>query len=134
MKMRPFSVTQLEPDSDAYRALEAALNNGQELILAYDISLGAEGIAPYEGILTLAFPMGTQHNGRTLILLHDTGSSIERYTGVVANGTLTVMISNLSPFAVAKSEPISGLPDSHNLYKGGRVTWTPSPSGGNMDV
>ncbi len=65
-----------------------------------------------------------------MTLLHDTGNGIERYTGVVANGTLTVTVNSLSPFAVAKSEPVSGLPDSHTLYEGGRVTWTPSPSGG----
>ncbi len=141
------SVVPIKKDSQAYKALTAAIQNSQTLILAFDISLQQDGsTVPYEGEITLNFPVGDQYNGQTLTLLHYVDGAIESYTGIVQNGVLTITVSHLSPFIVLANKPgatqsepqaadtqaeiITGLPHSCTLYEGGQITWIPSPAGG----
>ncbi len=53
------TVSPLDPGGSAYRTLKAALNNGREIILSFEIFLTADGTnEPYRGPLTLTFPVG----------------------------------------------------------------------------
>ncbi len=102
-------VTPIAEDSVEYKALVAAMNHGgqrKKLILTFDISLEQGGPGQtYLGELALFLPVGAQYNGQTLTLLHYVNGTVEEYLGVVANGLLTVMVTHLSPFAVAVSIP-----------------------------
>ena len=94
-------------------------------------------IGSYQGNVTVSIPVGTQYIGQTITIYHCANGTLEKVTATVdSNGNAVGTYSSLSPFAVTQARaalPITGLPDSYTLYTGGRVSWTPVPTGGTWD-
>jgi hypothetical protein len=125
------SVLVSEQGSEGYKAFLNAYNaDRQEMIFAYDISLKKGPSRSYKGELEISFPVGEQYNGQTLTLLHYINGAVEKQTGIVRNGVLSVTVTQLSPFAVLKYNQITGLPDSYTLCINGETAFTPFPAGG----
>lgn len=84
-------------DSTTYNQLRRSLESGYTPVAAYEIRASR-----YSGKLTLSFPVGTQYNGKEFLVKHKTSmGTIESFTGVVTDGNVVIIVSNLSPFMIA---------------------------------
>jgi len=75
-----------------------ALAGGEKTLLSItDVKLNGT----FSGTLSVTLPVDPQYNGQTVTVLHYTSAGkLETYTAVVVNGTVTVNVTSLSPFAV----------------------------------
>ncbi|HWR19903.1 MAG TPA: leucine-rich repeat domain-containing protein [Clostridia bacterium] len=87
---------------NACTAIRKAQSKGQ-LILGFDIDLTRD----FSGPLTISIPIGNQHNGGTVTILHCVNGRLETLAATVADGKATFTVTSLSPFAVT-----TGLQDS----------------------
>ncbi len=66
-------------------------------LLGVNISLSGS----FTGALTIAIPVGTQYNGKTITIVHlRNDAKVETFTPTVADGKATFTVTSLSPFAV----------------------------------
>lgn len=73
------------------------MENGHHIFLSgRDISLSGG----FTGTLTLTLPVGAQYNGKTVTILHGASDGLKTYSAVVTEGTATINVTSLSPFAV----------------------------------
>lgn len=96
-------VTPLEDDqTDVAQLLEAQLAEGCLPRILCDVSLvnSNNTVVPYFGALEVTFEVGAQYNGQTLRAFHYYNGAIETYSGIVADGKLTIVVHALSPFMV----------------------------------
>ena len=78
------------------------ISNGSLLLRAYDISLVGGN---YRGNLQIKFNLGTEYNGRKVIVLHKKqNGDIEKFEETVVKGEITVSVNELSPFMLAIEE------------------------------
>lgn len=96
--------------SSGYDALFSMVDTQTDTIVgAYEVTLTGE----MSGALTLAFPVSSEYDGLTLTVLHQKkDGSVERLTGNVAGGKLTIVVTELSPFVItAPNDPQDPDPD-----------------------
>ena len=82
----------------ACQAIRQAQAQGQ-LILGYDISLSQ----PFQGDITVTFPVGSRYNGQTISLYHCVDGSLEVVSAIAENGIVRFTVGSLSPFAVVQT-------------------------------
>lgn len=71
-------------------------DGGLMLLFGKDISLTRGFI----GTLTITFPVGSTYEGKTVTVLHCNLGALETFTATVKNGKASIVVTNLSPFAV----------------------------------
>jgi hypothetical protein len=89
-------------------AIRRWMKDDAYVLLYYkDISLTED----YEGVLTLTIPVDAKYNGKTMTILHCAKGTLKRYTSIVKDGTVSFVVTELSPFAVfAKKEDVKEVP------------------------
>ena len=81
------------------------------LLLGVDISLSGS----FNGPLTLTLPVGTQYNGKKVIILHaKREGTLDTYTATVKNGKVTFDVTSLSPFAVFTRDGQDDIPKTRD--------------------
>ena len=74
---------------------------GKVVLGVYDITLDGTS----EGKAQLTFTVGTEYNGREVIILHYTDDgNYEKYTGTVKDGQVTISVDSFSPFVIALAD------------------------------
>ena len=83
---------QIEPNTDKYTEyVSADPVKGKVVLGVYDI--------------TLTFTVGTEYNGRDVVILHYTDDgNYEKYAGTVKNGQVTINVDSFSPFVIALAD------------------------------
>lgn len=93
------NVQAVEPNTDQYATyVTADPVKGKVVLGVYDITL----TGTLEGEAQLTFRVGTEYNGRNVIILHyaDDGS-YETYKAAVENGQVTISVKGFSPYVIA---------------------------------
>ena len=93
------NVQAVEPNTDQYATYVIADPvKGKVVLGVYDITL----TGTLEGEAQLTFRVGTEYNGRNVIILHyaDDGS-YETYKAAVENGQVTISVKGFSPYVIA---------------------------------
>ena len=93
------NVQAVEPNTDQYTTyVTADPVKGKVVLGVYDITL----TGTLEGEAQLTFRVGTEYNGRNVIILHyaDDGS-YETYKAAVENGQVTISVKGFSPYVIA---------------------------------
>ena len=93
------NVQAVEPNTDQYATyVTADPVKGKVVLGVYDITL----TGTLEGKAQLTFRVGTEYNGRNVIILHyaDDGS-YETYKAAVENGQVTISVKGFSPYVIA---------------------------------
>ena len=93
------NVQAVEPNTDQYtKYVTADPVKGKVILGVYDITL----TGTLEGEAQLTFRVGTEYNGRNVIILHyaDDGS-YETYKAAVENGQVTISVKGFSPYVIA---------------------------------
>ena len=110
-----------EPDREE---LEAQMGSKQ-IIAAFEARIEPDGA--FEPPLTLTFQVGQQYNGQTVYILHKLKSgNIEQFTPTVANGAVSIIVQELSPFLLAVDAPlrITTQPHDESAVEGQEVTFS----------
>ena len=96
------SAVQIEPNTDKYTEyVSADPVKGKVVLGVYDITLDGTS----EGKAQLTFTVGTEYNGREVIILHYTDDgNYEKYTGTVKDGQVTISVDSFSPFVIALAD------------------------------
>lgn len=91
----------IESTNDTYLEMIQYINTkcDNECLGSFDISLvGGE----YKGNLTITFTVGEKYNGKDVFVCHKkSDGTYEDFREVVTNGTITVTVSELSPFMIS---------------------------------
>ena len=89
----------VEPNTDQYTKYVSADPVKDKVILGvYDITL----TGTLEGEAQLTFQVGTEYNGKDVIILHYAeDGSYEMYKAAVENGQVTISVSGFSPYVIA---------------------------------
>lgn len=90
-------VTEVEETGEAYQAFLAELADEQELASVMDIAITG---STFTGKLKVTFPVDARYNGMQVTVLHFTDHGVDRMPATVTNGSVTVEVDSLSPFAV----------------------------------
>ena len=95
-------VSSVDPNTDAYTTyVSADPVKGKTILGVYDITL----TGTMEGKAELTFHVGTDYNGKNVIILHYTGNGqYEKYTATVEDGRVTVSVDGFSPYVIALDE------------------------------
>ncbi len=95
-------VSPVSESTAAALTLEEALADGCLPLLICDVKLVNQNndVVPYFGAIEIDFYVGAQYNGLTLKAYHLRGNTIDTYSGVVAEGVLSITVNSLSPFMV----------------------------------
>ena len=99
-------IRQVEPNSEQYNSyVSADPVKGKEILGVYDIKL----TGTLDGNAQLTFQIGTEYNGRNVIILHyaDDGS-YETYRAVVKNGQVSISVKGFSPYVIALDDASLG--------------------------
>ena len=93
---------QIEPNTDKYTEyVSADPVKGKVVLGVYDITLDGTS----EGKVQLTFTVGTEYNGRDVVILHYTDDgNYEKYAGTVKNGQVTINVDSFSPFVIALAD------------------------------
>ena len=93
---------QIEPNTDKYTEyVSADPVKGKVVLGVYDITLDGTS----EGRVQLTFTVGTEYNGRDVVILHYTDDgNYEKYAGTVKNGQVTINVDSFSPFVIALAD------------------------------
>ncbi|NLT95511.1 MAG: S-layer homology domain-containing protein [Clostridia bacterium] len=84
-------------DPATYNELKLTVDDGYTVIGAYEVRLTS-----FISYLTLTFPVGDEHNGKSYVVKHRTGTGkIISYKGIVEKGRITIRVTELSPFMIA---------------------------------
>ena len=94
------SVADVKPESISTYIAE--LSKAGNVLLTKDISLLGTNNS-LTGEATLTFDLGAQYNGKTVTIVHY-GKSVEQWFKAVADGKVSVTVSDLSPFVVLNGE------------------------------
>lgn len=96
------SAVQIEPNTDKYTEyVSADPVKGKVVLGVYDITLDGTS----EGKVQLTFTVGTEYNGRDVVILHYTDDgNYEKYAGTVKNGQVTINVDSFSPFVIALAD------------------------------
>jgi hypothetical protein len=97
----------------------------KQIIAAFEARIEPEGA--FEPPLTLTFQVGSQYNGQTVYILHKLqNGGIEQFTPTVANGAVSVIVQELSPFLLAVDAPlvITKQPRDISAVEGQTVTFS----------
>ena len=96
------SAVQIEPNTDKYTEyVSADPVKGKVVLGVYVIALDGTS----EGKAQLTFTVGTEYNGREVIILHYTDDgNYEKYTGTVKDGQVTISVDSFSPFVIALAD------------------------------
>ena len=99
-------VSALDPNTDAYTTYVSADEvKGRTILGVYDITL----TGTLEGKAQLTFYVGTEYNGKNVIILHYTDDgNYEKYSAAVENGQVTIEVDGFSPYVIALDETGSG--------------------------
>lgn len=101
----------LNPEGTSYIAMAAKLaEEGRgEVLGAYELQL----VGSHTGNITAIFNVGTEYDGRTVVILHKkSDNTYEEFEKTVAGGKVSVEVSSLSPFMVALKDGAVKSPDS----------------------
>lgn len=97
----------LEQTSTSYQKLAEAVktagSKGQLTgVYSVDLTVGGKEVHDHFGTLELTFPVDAQYNGRTAVVwhLHNNGQVTSSDNVTVANGAVTVKVTDLSDFAI----------------------------------
>ena len=96
------AVQVIEPNTEEYNGyVSAEPVKGRTVLGVYDIEL----TGTMEGEVQLTFPVGTEYNGRDVIVLHysDDGT-YETINGKVENGQVTILTDGFSTYVVALND------------------------------
>ena len=97
----------------------------KQIIAAFEARIEPDGA--FEPPLTLTFQVGEQYNGQTVYILHKLqGGNIEQFTPTVANGAVSIIVQELSPFLLAVDAPllITTQPHDESAVEGQEVTFS----------
>ena len=99
-------VSALDPNTDAYTTYVSADEvKGRTILGVYDITL----TGTLEGKAQLTFHVGTEYNGKNVIILHYTDDgNYKKYSAAVENGQVTIEVDGFSPYVIALDETGSG--------------------------
>ena len=99
-------VSAFDPNTDAYTTYVSADEvKGRTILGVYDITL----TGTLEGKAQLTFHVGTEYNGKNVIILHYTDDgNYEKYSAAVENGQVTIEVDGFSPYVIALDETGSG--------------------------
>ncbi len=98
-------IQKIESTEDVYNELLTKAGD-VDLVGAFELSVQGS----FLGDLTVTFNIGTEYNGKTVTILHKKSSGeIETFTKTVAEGKVTITVTELSPFliSVAKSAAVT---------------------------
>ncbi len=101
-------------------AMQGFLKEGESLLWGKNIVLQKDGIrAGHFQELTIFITVGQQYNGQTMKVLHYRNGKVEELSGVVKDGELVLVTSDLSPFGVvvSKTEGVGGVTDKPRAPK-----------------
>lgn len=98
------SVTKIEETEETYSIIKAKVLDTQEVIAALEV----EVTEAYQGKISITFSVGEKYNGKEVTIYHKKANgTIEELNGTVANGTVTVEVSELSPFMITVASTIA---------------------------
>ena len=91
----------LKATDDGVQRMQNKISTREALIRLYDVKLYLNGEeVDWDEQITVNFQVGDKYNGKKLTVLHDVNGSIEKLSGTVSDGILSVTADSLSPFGV----------------------------------
>lgn len=92
---------QLAEDNEAVKLMRAEIGSDKALIRLFDITLykGDEKVTLNQSV-SVNFQVGTKYNGEALTVLHVVDGKVEKLSGIVSSGVVSVTVDSLSPFGV----------------------------------
>ena len=102
-------VSKLKKEDAAVSAIRDAIPSSKGVFGLYHVALMQNGTEiTLSGSAGLKLPVGEKYNGKTMdVLLHSNGK-VEKLTGKVADGYITVEVKKLGDFGVVTDMPSSG--------------------------
>ncbi len=119
-----------------YAAVLGLLGSNQSGLVLYDLRLLDQNGTPitgFTGKIKVRIKIPDGFSGDLHVYWYDPATrTLTDMNATAENGCLVFETSHFSFYAIAKlaSPIITGLPATHEMYKGGHVTWNPQPSGG----
>lgn len=92
---------QLTMENEAVKLMQAEIGSDKALIRLFDITLykGDEKVTLNQSV-SVNFQVGTKYNGEALTVLHVVEGKVEKLSGIVSSGVVSVTVDSLSPFGV----------------------------------
>ena len=115
------AIKAVEPGTEAYNTyVSAETVKGKTILGVYDITL----TGTMDGKARLTFQVGSEYNGRSVIILHysDDGS-YDTYKTVVENGCAVIRTDGFSPYVIALDSENAGNPAPQTGDTGNPAVW-----------
>ncbi len=91
----------LKATDDSVKRMQNKISTKEALIRLYDVRMYQDGVEiDWNEQITINFQVGEKYNGKKLTVLHDVDGTIEKLSGTVSDGILSVTADSLSPFGV----------------------------------
>lgn len=104
--------------SEEAKAKFKSVAGNKEILGLFEVSLS--DTKGFDGKLTLTFPVDAKYNDKKVKVLHYYDNNVDEHSTVVTNGTVTITVDHLSPFAIVLDETttVNNTSDASDTNKG----------------